>query len=255
MPTQPSNILLEICAASLPSALAAERGGAHRIELCAALGLGGVTPSSACLKLVKRELSIPVRVLIRPREGDFCYSPTERELLCEDIRMARDLGADGMVCGALLPDGSIDMETMEALMKACGSLPFTFHRAFDQCREPLVALKQLQALGVDCILSSGQAPDAYAGRDLLRRMVETVAGSEQGPQIMAGAGVSAQNVAAIVRQTGVGALHLSAKTWVSSPMQYRQTAAYMGAAAQSSEFDYMQTDEAEVRRCKEALGS
>ena len=257
MQTQSSNVLLEVCAGSLPSALAAESGGADRIELCTALDLGGLTPSPGCLKAVKRALSIPVRVLIRPREGDFCYSPMERELLCEDIRAARDLGADGIVSGALLTDGSLDLRTIEAMLQAAGPLPFTFHRAFDQCCEPLYALQKLQMLGVDCILSSGQAADAYAGRALLRRMVGNArSGAGPRPCIMAGAGVSAQNIAMLLKQTRVGAVHLSAKTWVSSPMQYRQTAAYMGGkASQRSEFDYMQTDEAEVRRCKEALGS
>jgi Uncharacterized protein involved in copper resistance len=256
MQTQSSNIVLEVCAGSLPSALAAESGGADRIELCTALDLGGLTPSPGCLKAVKRALSIPVRVLIRPREGDFCYSPRERELLCEDIRAARDLGADGIVSGALLPDGSLDLRTIETMLQAAGPLPFTFHRAFDHCFEPLLALQQLQMLGVDSILSSGQATDAYSGRALLRRMVTTVVRSESGKPltIMAGAGVSAQNVAALIRQTRVGAVHLSAKAWVSSSMQYRQTAAYMGGkASQRSEFDYMQTDEAEVRRCKDVI--
>ena len=255
MSTQPSNVILEICAASLPSAIAAERGGADRIELCSALDLGGLTPSAGCLRAVKQELSIPVRVLIRPREGDFCYSPRERELLCEDIRAARDLGVDGIVSGALLPDGSLDLRTIEAMLQACGPLPFTFHRAFDHCFEPLLALQQLQMLGVDCILSSGQAADAYTGRALLRAMVRNLARSGPGPrpQIMAGAGVSSQNMATLIRQTRVGAVHLSAKVMVSSPMQHRPAAVYMGSASRRSEFDYMLTDEAEVRRCKEII--
>jgi len=163
--------LLEICAGSLSSALVAEEGGADRIELCSALPLDGLTPSHVAIEMAKKMLKIPVYVLIRPREGNFVYSPLEVALICADIRIAKYLGADGIVCGALDRDGNIDLRAMESFLEVSKGVSFTFHRAFDVCRDPFVAFRQLIDLGVDTLLTSGQAATAQAGAGLIKSLI------------------------------------------------------------------------------------
>ena len=147
---------LEICVESVTSALNAQTGGADRIELCDNLHQGGITPGAGKIVLAKKLLHIPVFVLIRPRKGDFLYSDIEFDTLLEDIALARQLGADGIVSGALLPDGNIDLARIRLMLEAAEGLPFTFHRAFDMCRDPLRAIDELAELGVQRILRLGR---------------------------------------------------------------------------------------------------
>ncbi len=237
--------------------MAAQEGGADRVELCAALPLGGITPSYAAIKQCVGGVSIPVHVLIRPRPGDFVYGDRDVELMCEDIAMARDLGACGIVCGALNVDGTIDMWVMERLLRAAGGCSFTFHRAFDLCSDPFEALYGLIDLGVDTLLTSGLAAAAPAGAGLLGRLEASVR-AKPGPggkllTVMAGCGLNAGNVAGVVCATGVRAVHLSARRFVASPMRFCREGISMGIAGVCPEYDYEQTSLQEVAACRRAL--
>ena len=152
---------LEVCAASMQSVAAAAAGGAHRIELCSALSLDGLTPSMGMIRIVKERFpQLTLHVLIRPREGNFVYNDVELATMQSDIIECRKAGADSVVVGALTSEGDIDLAAMERLMEAADTLPVTFHRAFDVCRHPEEALEQIIALGCRRILTSGQQPTA-----------------------------------------------------------------------------------------------
>ena len=150
------NYAFEICANSAESCVAAQEGGANRVELCAAIPEGGTTPSYGEIRMARKLIDIRLHVIIRPRGGDFLYSPVEIETMEEDIRMARQAGADGVVFGCLTPEGELDMPAMERLMKAAEGMAVTFHRAFDYVKDPKQVLETLIQLGVDRVLTSGQ---------------------------------------------------------------------------------------------------
>lgn len=194
---------LEVCCGDLPSVRAAKEGGAHRIELCQALDVDGLTPSEDMMKSAI-VMGLPIQVLIRPREGNFVYDKKEQAEMQREIRFARKLGVNGVVIGALKSDGSIDEETVRSLVEEAEGLSITFHRAFDVCTEPLKALEQIIALGCHRLLSSGQAPTAEQGIPLLKELVER-AGERL--IIMPGAGVNAQNARRILSETGAHEIH------------------------------------------------
>ena len=187
--------LLEVCADSVRSAVEAQAGGADRIELCSGLVIGGLSPSVAMFEQVKKNVDIPVRVLLRPRFGDFCYDGYEFETLKEEVCLFREAGADGVVIGILKPDGRLDTDRMKELVECAksesksGKRPcaVTFHRAIDVCRSPYEALRQCIELGIDTILTSGQKDSAWNGRELLKELVREAAGEIE---ILAGAGIS-----------------------------------------------------------------
>ena len=199
---------IEVCCADLQSVRAAVEGGAHRVELCQALGLDGLTPSAGMIESAV-EMGIPVQVLIRPREGNFVYDKDEVLCMQRDIRQARQLGANGVVIGALKPDGSIDEETVRCLVGEAENLSITFHRAFDVCREPEEALEQIISLGCHRLLTSGQAPTAEQGIPMLKRLVEQSNGRII---IMPGAGVNPQNAHRILSETGAREIHGSLRS-------------------------------------------
>ena len=200
--------LLEVCCGSLASVEAAVKGGAERIELCAALPLDGLTPSVGLLQFVRQRYpGLKIHVLIRPREGDFVYTPAELRTMAMDIEAVLPW-ADGIVSGALTAEGDVDLMATEALVRQAKGKPFTFHRAFDRCREPIVALEQLAALGCSRILTSGQATTAEQGIALLRRLNDLADGRII---IMPGGGVNAENARLILDQTGCRVIHGSAR--------------------------------------------
>ena len=200
--------LLEICAASLPSALAAQAGGAQRIELCQNLEQGGTTPSYGLIKAVRARLHIPVMVLIRPRPGGFVYSADELALMQTDTEICRDLGCAGVVLGVLTEAGRVDVAACRALIAAAGPLEVTFHRAFDSCPDQAQALEDVIALGCQRVLTSGGQATAAAGQNQLAALVAQAAGRIS---IMPGAGVSAANIRALANHTGAREFHTSAK--------------------------------------------
>ena len=194
---------LEVCCGDLQSVRAAIEGGAHRVELCEALELDGLTPSEAMMESAIG-MGIPVQVLIRVREGDFVYNKDEICKMRNDIRLARKLGAAGVVIGALMPDGSIDEEAIRCMMDEAEGLSVTFHRAFDVCREPEEALEKIISLGCHRLLTSGQATTAEQGIPMLKKLIEQADGRII---IMPGAGVNPQNASRILEETGAIEIH------------------------------------------------
>ena len=217
---------IEICANSVLSCIEASNGGADRVELCAGIPEGGTTPSAGMIRSARESINIGLNVIIRPRGGDFLYSPDEVREMLYDISLAKDYGADGLVFGALTSDGDIDMDVMEALMRAAGDTPVTFHRAFDHSAKPFEAMEKIIGLGCARILTSGQKASAAGGKELLASLVEKAAGRII---IMPGCGVNEGNIAEIASATSAREFHFSARKLMESKMLYRNTDASMGA--------------------------
>lgn len=199
---------LEVCASDLASARAAAEGGAQRIELCRDLALDGLTPPREWIEEARSIEGLKLHVLIRPVEGGFVYDEPVFDLMREEIRMCRQLGADGVVIGALTQEGDIDVEHLRLLMAEAQGMQVTFHRAFDVCRDPRQSLEDIISLGCDRLLSSGQQPTAEQGIPLLRELVKQAAGRII---IMPGAGVNPDNAAKILNETGTKEIHSSAR--------------------------------------------
>ncbi|HCC52552.1 MAG TPA: copper homeostasis protein CutC [Porphyromonadaceae bacterium] len=236
--------IIEICANSAQSCVEAEAGGATRVELCAAIPEGGTTPSYGEIRMAQKMTStIHINVIIRPRGGDFLYTPVEVESMLYDLDMAKRLNVHGVVFGCLTKEGDIDVPLMRKLIDASGALSVTCHRAFDVCRDPFVALEQLIELGCDRILTSGQQPDAVRGIPLIRELVQRADGRII---IMPGAGVRSTNIARIEAETGANEFHTSARSIVYSQMEYRNENVPMGSSVVTSEFETVQTDRKEV---------
>ncbi|MGM9804272.1 MAG: copper homeostasis protein CutC [Muribaculaceae bacterium] len=233
---------LEVCAGDIESALAAQRGGATRIELCSALSEGGVTPSAG-LAAEAAQLGLTVHALIRVRGGDFLYTDAEVNTMVSDIRMFKQLGIDGVVIGALTADGDIDMDACRRMADAAQGINITFHRAFDRCRDPQKALEQIISLGCNRLLTSGQAPTAQQGIATIADLVKQANGRIA---IMPGCGVNAQNVAQILTATGATEIHASASATIASGMRYHRSQVYMGAKGADEE-NRRSTSEAAVK--------
>lgn len=254
--------ILEVCTGSITSVLHAAEGGAGRIELCSGLDEGGLTPSIGLIQAAMQVEGIKKHVLIRPRGGDFLYTEVELDIMVDDILAARRAGVDGVVVGALTADGDVDVEACHRFLDAARGeyvdfaegdldeayfLPpvsVTFHRAFDLCRDPFVALETLVALGFDRILTSGQAATAAEGLPLLRQLVERAAGRIV---IMPGCGVNAQNAAHILAATGATEIHASARAAWPSQMHFRHQGVSMGKPG-SDEYATKETDVETVRQ-------
>ena len=220
-----SEFKIEICVNSVQSCVEASLGGADRVELCAGIPEGGTTPSAGMIRSARESVDIGLNVIIRPRGGDFLYTGQEGREMLYDIQVAKDLGADGLVFGALCPDGDIDTDVMSRLMKAAGNLPVTFHRAFDHAKDPFDALEKIIGLGCARILTSGQRATAEKGTGLLSMLSERAA---HRIIIMPGCGVNASNIRHIATVSGAREFHFSARTAVESRMAYRNPSATMG---------------------------
>jgi copper homeostasis protein len=199
---------LEICTNSYQSAKNAQDAGAHRIELCQELSVGGVTPSYGLLKKVLENLKIPVFVLIRPRGGNFVYSKAEFDIMKTNIQLCKDLGCHGVVSGVLNSDKTIDLKRTKELIELSQPLPFTFHRAFDGTVSPKLALEQLIDLGVERVLTSGQETAAEKGLELLNELHKNSKGRIT---ILAGGGISVENVKKF-KAIGLKEIHASASS-------------------------------------------
>jgi copper homeostasis protein len=224
-------VIVEIAANSYQSAVLAQRGGADRVELCEFLEGGGVTPSYGTIGLTRDKLQIPIHVLIRPRTGDFCYNLDECEIMLRDIENCRRLGCDGVVIGALDFLGKIDRFTAKQLITAAGDMRVIFHRAFDCCTTPNEAFDTLKSLGVHGVLTSGRATSAVQGKELISHYVN------QAPiafEVIAGAGVNANNVAQLITDSAVHAVHASAKELHTSAASMHSIAGLNGDYWQSS---------------------
>lgn len=241
--------ILEICAGSVESAIAARDGGAQRIELCAALEVGGVTPSAGLITEARKVEGLTLNVIIRPRGGDFLYNGYEATCMEQDIRMCKGLGVNGVVIGALTAEGDIDTALCKRLILAADGMSVTFHRAFDMCRDPRKALEELIAIGCDRVLTSGQAATALAGAPLLKELVGQAAGRII---IMPGSGVNSGNAAAILQATGANEIHASARKSVGSGMIFRHSGVSMGNP-DNDEYARKETDVNEVRAIIESF--
>lgn len=231
---------IEICANSVESAVKAQQGGAYRVELCAGIPEGGTTPSFGEIRIARQLLQqTKLHVIIRPRSGDFLYTPLEQEIMLHDIKVARQLGADGVVFGCLTTDGKVDMGTMKKLMNAVGEMSVTFHRAFDMCHNPQEALEQIIELGCDRILTSGQEVTAEAGIPLLKKLLEW---ADERIIIMPGCGINSKNIRKIAEKTGANEFHFSGRTTTESDMLYRNSKVSMGGTVKIEEYKRDVTD-------------
>ncbi|CBJ81383.1 copper homeostasis protein [Xenorhabdus bovienii str. Jollieti] len=217
-------IKLEICCYSISCALVAQNAGADRIELSASPLEGGLTPSFGALQQSLQRLSIPVHPIVRPRGGDFCYNNMDFEVMKNDVARIRDMGFPGIVFGILSENGHIDRLRMRQLMSLSGNMAVTFHRAFDMCFNPHVALEQLTELGVQRILTSGQQQNAELGLTLLKELMQ----ASCGPIIMPGAGVRVSNISKFL-EAGMTEVHSSAGKIVPSTMKYRKAGVAMSS--------------------------
>ena len=245
-------VLLEVCCTNIESALNMLREGAQRVELCSVLECGGLTPTWLS-RLHERPSIAPcetpappaseyetptsapesrhidllshAHVLIRCRPGDFCYSQAELDEMCRSIRLCREIGVKGVVIGALTPEGDPDLPALRKMIHVAtgpdNTLTLVFHRAFDECRDPFGALEQIISLGFHNLLTSGHAPTAEEGIPILKQLVERAAGRIN---IMAGKGITLDNVARIIRETGVPAVHLSEREGIFKLLRHIQNA-------------------------------
>ncbi len=241
---------IEICVDSVAGAIAAELGGADRVELCDNLMEGGTTPSAGCIRTTRRSIHIGLQVIIRPRGGDFLYDEHEVEVMREDSRVAKDSGADGVVIGCLTAEGEIDRALTQELMELARPMNVTFHRAFDMCRDPRQGLEDLISLGVDRVLTSGQEASCLEGLELIADLQKQATGRII---VMPGGGITARNVRKIAAGTGVSEVHLSARGTVESKMKFRNTRCFMGGTLRPPEFNWKATDSAAVRTVVSAL--
>jgi copper homeostasis protein len=233
-------MLLEICVFNTATAVAAEKAGADRIELCENYANGGTTPSYGYLKTVREKIGIPVFPMIRPRGGDYFHSADEIEIIRKDILLCKELGFDGVVFGLLNQDGTIDKENTARLVEAAYPLEVTFHRAFDRCIHPYEALETLIECGCNRILTSGQQPKVTEGLAMVKQLVEQ---ANDRIIIMPGSGLNSSNVASIIATAGVTEVHTSARILIPSNTQYRNE-------KMPENFDMDFVDAAEIQKIK-----
>ncbi len=229
--------MVEVCANGVESCIAAQAGGADRVELCAGIPEGGTTPSYGEIKVARRVLTTTrLHVIIRPRGGDFLYSDLEVERMADDIAVCRELGVDGVVFGCLNADGTFDIEKNRYLMECARGMSVTCHRAFDRAVNPEQALEDVIGLGFDRILTSGQQPKAIQGAELLARLNQLAAGRII---LMAGSGVTEQNIRQLQEATGLNEFHFSGRESQESKMRYVNPNLYMGRpGANEAALDY-----------------
>lgn len=244
-----SHYMLEVCVDSVDSALAAQKAGASRLELCSNLIIGGTTPPLSLIQLVNEAVTIPFHVLIRPRFGDFCYSPFEFESIKREIGIAKEHGASGVVIGILTHDGELDMERLKILIDLAKPLHITLHRAFDVCRDPFKAIEQAKSLGFDTILTSGQKQTCIQGMSHIKAFVNQAGGQID---ILVGSGLNSNTIEQVLKGTGAKAFHLSGKKEKESPMLYRPEAINMGLPI-LSEYIIFETDWQEIKKVKDIL--
>lgn len=240
-----SPIPFEVCIDTVESALAAEAGGASRVELCSALGEGGLTPSLGLMQVVRSRIRIPIAAMVRPRAGDFCYSDDEFEVMQRDLVALKEHGADMIVLGLLMPDGTIDADRTRILIELACPLPVTFHRAFDMARDARASLETLIQLGCERVLTSGQEKSVLEGLDLLVDLVR-----EAGDRIVVvpGGGITERNLPRILRECSPKEFHVSASGTRDSLMEFRNSRIPMGRTLAASEYSVPVADSGRVRR-------
>ena len=245
-------MILEVCVDSLASARAAISGGADRLELCGALALGGLTPYTELLRQIRRESDIPIRCLMRPRAGDFLYTPEEIEMMAAQIRELKAEGADGFVIGCLTPEGDLDVDAMKPLMEAAAGSGLTLHRCIDVSRDPVETYLEAGRLGIDTVLTSGAKGSCLAGLETIGRLLD-LRDRNKGPEVLIGAGVKAPVIETILAQyPQARAFHMSGKTDIESAMVFRREDVPMGIPG-LDEWHIQQTCRDAVRQAKNLL--
>ena len=238
--------LLEVCVDSYASAMAAIRGGADRLELCSALAVGGLSPSPALLRQIKAVSDIPVRCLMRTRGGDFLYTPEEIQQMAMEVELLSQ--ADGFVIGCLTPEGYLDKEAMQPLIKAAEGKGLTLHRCIDVSRDLVRTYQDAKELGFDTVLTSGGAGNCLAGRETIRELLTL-----DGPEVLIGAGVKASVIETFRNEVeGAQAFHMSGKTEIESAMVFRREGVPMGLPGMD-EWHIAVTSEKAVREAKKVL--
>ena len=241
--------LLEICVDSFESARRASEAGADRLELCGDLLVGGVSPSPFLIEQVVSRIGTPVNVLLRPRFGDFCFTGEEKEILLREVAFCAEAGVNGVVIGALTPDGDLDVPFLSQCMAAAGDLEVTLHRCFDVCRDGFEAIETACDLGIQTILTSGQMATAPKGLENLKAFRRFAADRIH---LMAGSGVSASNIPMLHREAGICHFHLSGKRSEPGPMKFRREGVPMGLPM-ASEFDRQYADSKAIRAARAAI--
>jgi copper homeostasis protein len=241
--------VLEICVDSVESAVAAERGGARRVELCSDLLEGGITPSPGLLELVRKRLQIDVFVMIRPRGGDFCYTDEEFEVMKSDIEYAKRLGADGVVLGILDAQGYVDVERSRELVELAKTLPVTFHRALDMSVDFIDSLERITQTGAQRVLTSGGKRRVM---DSMPDISDAIQRTRGRLTVMAGGGLNPENIRLVAQGTGASEFHASLNTAVPSPVRYRNDSLFLGADVDREYMRYV-VQEQDVRALREGL--
>lgn len=242
-------IHLEICANSIASAMAAQAGGADRIELCENLNAGGTTPGFGTMTLARKLLNIPIHVLIRPRPGDFLYSEAEFACMKMDIHACKEMEINGVVIGILKKDGQIDVDRCLELAELARPMSLTFHRAFDLCADPYRALEEIIELGFDRILTAGQESNVTAGALFLHQLSRKAEGRIS---IMPGSGVNEDNVSLILEACGATEIHLTAGSWLTSAMEFHHPRTRLSNPAED-DFRVYETNPVRVRAIRTLL--
>ena len=237
------SFILEIAVFNIQSAILASKAGADRIELCENPFDGGTTPSYGTLKTVREKINIPVFPIVRPRGGDFLYNDEEYEVMRKDILLIKDLGFEGVVIGLLKQDGTIDVSRTIKLVELAYPLEVTFHRAFDRATEPLQALEDVISCGCQRMLTSGQVPNAFDGKELIKQLIQQ---ADDRIIIMPGSGVRSSNIKELAAYTGAGELHSSARKMRPSQMQFFQK-------SMEEKLEKIAVDTDEIKKMKEAL--
>ena len=243
--------LLEICVDSFESARRASEAGADRLELCGDLLVGGVSPSPFLIEQVVSRIKTPVNVLLRPRFGDFCFTDEEKEVLLKEIEFCAQAGVNGVVIGALTPEGELDVPFLSQCMAAAADCEVTLHRCFDVCRDGFEAIETACDLGIQTILTSGQMATAPKGAENLKAFRKFAADRIH---LMAGSGVSAANIPQLHRDTGICHFHLSAKQNEPGPMKFQRDGVPMGLPM-ASEFDRQYASTKAVKAARAAVDS
>ena len=238
------NPIFEVCVDSVDSAVAAEQGGATRVELCAALLEGGLTPSAGTIAITRAQVSIGLQVMIRPRGGDFLYSDTEFTSMKHDIELAKQLGSNGVVFGLLTAAGDIDSDRTRVLLDHAKPMNVTFHRAFDMTRDPIAALGTLIELGINRVLTSGQEVSALEGAELVHGLLVH---ADDKIIVMPGGGITEQNIKKVLDTTGAKEIHVTGTRTKNSPMTFRNDRCFMGGVIRPPEYSMIITDADRIR--------
>ncbi len=247
--TNHSQILVEVCVDSVASAIAAERGGAQRVELCGSLVEGGITPSAGLIEATRAAVSIALHVMIRPRGGDFCYEPDDFETMRRDLIVAQRLGANGVVFGVLDANGNVDVARTRQLTELARPLAVTFHRAFDMTVDLFRALEDVCAAGVDRVLTSGGEPTSLQGQEMIAQLARRAQGRIV---VMPGSGIKPDNARSLVDRTGVKEVHVGLRSAIESPMLHRNPRVSIGTVA-GREYQRYIVQEEQVRNLCSAL--